>query len=159
MSEGEFLENLGRWYRQMFAVAVCSLGNPADAEDAVQDTALNAYRNYSGFRGESSIPTWMFRILRNVIHDIYRKRGGVTFVGLEDLEWLPGNSFSPEKRAIVMQAVSKLPEKQRETLFLWLAGLSHGEIAEALRVEDGTARSNLYRANQKVREFFTGKGY
>ena len=50
------------------------LGNPLDAEDAVQDTFLKVQRSISSFRGQSSFVTWTFRILVNTCHDARRKR-------------------------------------------------------------------------------------
>ena len=50
------------------------LGNPLDAEDAVQETFLKIQRSISGFRGQSSFVTWTFRILVNTCHDARRKR-------------------------------------------------------------------------------------
>ena len=158
MSEEEFAKNLDQWHRRLFAFAVFRLGNPTDAEDAVQETAFKAFRHCRDFRAESSFATWIFEILRNVIRDVYRKRGRMTFVGLEGLEWLPGGSFSPEERARVLQAVSRLREKQRETLFLWLAGLDCCEIADLHGVPHGTVRAQVSRVNKKVRELLAGEG-
>jgi len=50
------------------------LGNPLDAEDAVQDTFLKVQRSINSFRGQSSFVTWTFRILVNTCHDARRKR-------------------------------------------------------------------------------------
>src|SRR5882757_2451852 len=50
------------------------LGNPLDAEDAVQDTFMKVQRSIGSFRGQSSFVTWTFRILVNTCHDARRSR-------------------------------------------------------------------------------------
>ncbi|MBV8515285.1 MAG: RNA polymerase sigma factor, partial [Acidobacteria bacterium] len=70
-----------RAYEQLFAqqgtrmknLARNLLGNPLDAEDAVQETFLKIQRSIAGFRGQSSFVTWTFRILVNTCHDARRK--------------------------------------------------------------------------------------
>ena len=60
------------------------LGNPLDAEDAVQDTFLKIQRSIESFRGQSSFVTWTFRILVNTCHDARRKRTRKKEVASED---------------------------------------------------------------------------
>jgi len=59
----------------LYRYAVPRVGNPADAEDLVQETFLSALESYSEFRGDSSVRTWLFTILRRKIIDYYRKKG------------------------------------------------------------------------------------
>src|SRR5262245_14966429 len=59
---------------RMKSVAYQLLRNRSDAEDAVQEAFLKAYRSVDGFRGQSSFSTWVYRILVNACHDIRRKR-------------------------------------------------------------------------------------
>jgi RNA polymerase sigma factor (sigma-70 family) len=72
------------------------LGNPLDAEDAVQDTFLKVQRSIGSFRGQSSFVTWTFRILVNTCHDARRKRVRKKEVANEDET---GESLLPELRA------------------------------------------------------------
>ncbi len=66
------------------------LGNPLDAEDAVQDTFLKVQRSIGSFRGQSSFVTWTFRILVNTCHDARRKRNRKKEVANEDLGEIAG---------------------------------------------------------------------
>ena len=58
---------------RMKSVAMNLLGSAADAEDAVQEAFLKVYRSAAGFRGGSSVSTWIYRILVNTCYDLMRK--------------------------------------------------------------------------------------
>src|SRR5579871_2561709 len=71
------------------------LGNPVDAEDAVQETFLKVQRSIAGFRGQSSFVTWTYRILINTCYDARRSRMRKKEVANDDSE----DSPTPEPRA------------------------------------------------------------
>src|SRR5439155_1012778 len=70
-----FFEELYRSHgARMKSVAYNILGNPSDAEDAVQEAFLRAYRGIAAFKGTAQGSTWMYRILVNACHDMGRQR-------------------------------------------------------------------------------------
>src|SRR3954462_11983210 len=77
---------------RLFSLACRMLGNPADAEDLLQDIFLAAHRKLDSFRGEAALGTWLYRLATNQILDHVRSRAGragqVTD-GLEDATVLP----------------------------------------------------------------------
>ena len=80
---------------RMKNVARNLLGNPVDAEDAVQETFLKVQRSIAGFRGQSSFVTWTYRILINTCYDARRSRVRKKEVANDDSEESP----RPEPRA------------------------------------------------------------
>jgi RNA polymerase sigma-70 factor (ECF subfamily) len=153
-----------------YTLAFWLLRSRSDAEDAVQDAYLRAYRGFSNFQGEDMRP-WLLKIVRNVA---YRKLGDnkrasnvIAFeVAVSDratdptaLEMADG-SPSPEdvavqacETAIVKRALGELAPAHREVLVLReIEAMSYREIAELTGVPIGTVMSRLNRARGELRK-------
>lgn len=135
---------------RVYAVALRLTGNPADAEDALQDTFLNAYRGVGRFGGRARVSTWLYRIAANASFDVIARRRTrdrpLDDAGHEPAA--PGDPFaqSAERRALE-QALAALPDEFREAVVLCdIAGLGAGEAAELLGVPAGTVKSRVFRA-------------
>lgn len=142
-------------------------GSPADAEELVQETFLNAYRAWKGFEGRSKVSTWLFTIARHACQRMHRRRAGEP-AHIEPLEeLLPGpeesvmdlGAVSPfdeqlarEARSTVERALGELPVEFRLPLVLVdIAELSIGETAEVLGLKENTVKTRLHRARLKLR--------
>lgn len=159
-----FEDIVRRFEKQLYNVSLRMLGNPQDAADAVQETFLKAYTALPGFRGESKLSVWLYRIARNVCVDALRKRRetvSLTNVDEEgkELEWeIPDNRYDPAalvERADLHQAVRAaidcLPADQKQALILREFGeLSYEEIGETLSLDIGTVKSRIFRARKKL---------
>jgi RNA polymerase sigma-70 factor (ECF subfamily) len=129
------------------------------ADDISQDVFLRAYRKIGSFRGESSIRTWLFTITRNISVN-YRRTAFIRKVilvgGIIHKETAP----SAEKEALeqflsdeLWKIVMSLPIKFREVIVLNAKyELSQKEIAQLLGLSEGTVKSRLSRARQKLSE-------
>src|SRR5579863_1442423 len=101
------------------------LGNPLDAEDAVQETFLKIQRSIAGFRGQSSFVTWTFRILVNTCHDLRRSRLRRKNRANEDVDALPPRmelrapGSHPSLRMALERALAKLTAHQRDVFLLY----------------------------------------
>ena len=100
------------------------LGNPIDAEDAVQETFLKVHRSIGGFRGQSSFFTWTYRILMNTCYDARRSRLRKKEVANEDSEETPGREprapgAHPTLRMALERALAKLTQHQRDVFLLY----------------------------------------
>ena len=135
------------------------LGNPLDAEDAVQETFLKIQRSIGGFRGQSSFVTWTFRILVNTCHDARRKRTRKKEVAHEDLAVgdtppveprAPGSH--PSLKMALERALAELTRHQREVFLLYeVEGFRHAEIAETLEITEAASKNTLFQAKKNLR--------
>jgi RNA polymerase sigma-70 factor (ECF subfamily) len=132
-------------------------GDGAAAEDVAQEAFARAHRALASFRGESSLPTWFYRILVNEAQRHRRWRwvrerfGGP--MPDEPGDPRPAVPGDPALRNRVAQAISELPRGQREAFVLvHLEGFSLREAAEATGRATGTIKSHLHRAVRALRQ-------
>lgn len=163
-----FDELVKLYQKRVVNIAYSLLSDREDALDAAQEVFIKVYKNISGFRGDSSVSTWIFRITQNVCRDFLRKRKAV-FLSLDnDNEDEPGieiadESDSPEqvserneRTAALRAAIAQLEENQRTVLTLFdIQGMSYEEIACIVRCPVGTVKSRLYRARESLRKILT----
>ncbi|HEV2296172.1 MAG TPA: RNA polymerase sigma factor [Tepidisphaeraceae bacterium] len=150
---------LERHGHYLFGVAHALVGNAADAEDLVQETLVGVLG--SRFRGESSVRTWLVRILTNQAGMLRRKpwrRAG--HAGLDETPSPAGPATSAggaDARLDLATMLAALSLEHRQVLVLReLEGLSYEEIAEALHLPRGTVESRLFRAREDLRKKFKG---
>ncbi|MBR1820008.1 MAG: sigma-70 family RNA polymerase sigma factor [Clostridia bacterium] len=150
--------------RRMYAVALRMCGNPEDAQDCMQEAMLRVYRAISGFKGESSFSTWVYRITVNTCLDELRKRKNrpnTSLDGLVDAGWAPADEGeTPEKHAVRGEVrkslkgfIQELPEDMRAAIVLRdIQGYTYDEIATMLDTNVGTIKSRISRGREKLRE-------
>jgi RNA polymerase sigma-70 factor (ECF subfamily) len=144
------------------------LGNVADAEDAVQDAVLSAYKHLDQFRGQAQMSTWLVAIVSNCARMQLRRRPRQIHVSLNDQfgdeqgytlsERLVHFGPSPEEEyrkaelhEHLMQFVEELsPPLRRAFQLRDLDGLTTGEAAHILGVVDGTVKAQISRARAKL---------
>jgi RNA polymerase sigma-70 factor (ECF subfamily) len=130
------------------------------ANDISQEVFLKAYKSISKYRGNATLKTWLLTITRNTAFSWRRSSFWRRFAPLGDDRQGAGQAMSAEKEAISNQYVSRiwelimeLPDKHREVLVLEIQqGLSTAETALLLGVAEGTVKSRLSRARDKVRK-------
>ena len=134
------------------------LGNPIDAEDAVQETFLKVHRSIGGFRGQSSFFTWTYRILMNTCYDARRSRLRKKEVANEDSEETPGREprapgAHPTLRMALERALAKLTQHQRDVFLLYeVEGFRHAEIAGMLEMTETASKNTLFQAKKSLRQ-------
>ena len=165
-------ENQGRIYNLTLRMT----GNPEDAAELTQEAFLNAWRGLARFQGESAFSTWLYRLASNVCIDFLRRekrRRGVSMtVSLDDegeasrQAELPDWRYSPERRSeqrelreALEEGLAALTDEHRKVLVLReIHGLSYGEIAAALDLEEGTVKSRIARARLALRKYLVSTG-
>jgi len=170
--EQEALVHLDALYR----VALRLTGNPADADDLVQETMLKAYRAWDQYEKGTNAKGWLLTILRNSFINEYRRRTRhpetvdvdtiepfAVFGDVQDDD-PQGAFFDRIVDDEVLKAIDELPEAFRETLVLSdVEGLSYQEIGKILGVPVGTVKSRLFRARQalqgKLYQYAVSMGY
>lgn len=129
------------------------------AEDAAQETFIQAWIKLSSYRQKSSLRNWLYRIAVNTAIDMLRKEkrilpGEIEDLNLTDSEPGPEALFaSSERTEVVQDAVLTLPDASRTVLVLReFEGLSYQEIADALEIPVGTVMSRLNYARKILKE-------
>jgi RNA polymerase sigma-70 factor (ECF subfamily) len=133
------------------------LGNPIDAEDAVQETFLKVQRSIASFRGQSSFVTWTYRILINTCYDARRSRLRKKEVANDDSEETPRHEprapgAHPVLRIALERALAKLTQHQRDVFLLYeVEGFRHAEIAGMLEMSETASKNTLFQAKKNLR--------
>jgi RNA polymerase sigma factor (sigma-70 family) len=144
--------NLARWLA----------GEPADAEDVVQEAYLRALRGFGTFHG-GDVRCWVLTIVRNTCYTwLRRNRGPQAMASLDDEAAGEVESTDPRpdaallrhaEAAMVREAIEQLPPEFREAIVLReLEGLSYKQIAEVTHLPMGTVMSRLARARQRLQQ-------
>lgn len=141
---------------RLLALALHLCGNPADAEDALQQAFLSAMRRADTFDPARRLEPWLAGFLANSAHNTRRHAQRRRTEALPDVESEDGGPVAAAERSELVTAlrtrVDDLPSEQRQVLLLQLQhGLSPAEIAEVLGVAPGTVRMRLHRGLQGLR--------
>jgi len=148
-----------RHNRTLFRTARAILRNDAEAEEAVQDGYLKAFRAMGEFRGDSKISTWLVRIVAN--EALMRRRKLARGAEVVDLNMdFPSDNESPDQaaargevRKLLESRIDALPDAYRAVFMLRaLEEFSVEETAEALDVPQATVRTRFFRARSLLRE-------
>jgi RNA polymerase sigma-70 factor, ECF subfamily len=149
----------------LYTLARYLLHNAADADDAVQECYLRAFRHFEALRGPAIKP-WLMAILRNVCRAEFLRRSGVVAAGVgtemseEALPLWHEAQGTPETEVLrqwdaqtIRRLVAALPEPFREVIVLReINDLSYRDIAEVVAAPVGTVMSRLARARALLRE-------
>lgn len=149
-----FEELVRRHQASVYRLALRILGSSADAQDAVQETFVRAWRALPHFRRDSTISTWLYRIAtRRALHTIASRRSTQTLDEVE-LEAGPDPAHAAERRErlrAVTQAIANLPPEQRAALALReFEGLSYQEVADILGASVPAIKTRIRRARLTV---------
>jgi RNA polymerase sigma-70 factor (ECF subfamily) len=138
---------------------VASIGARHDVEEIVQDTFVRAFASLDGFRGESSLRTWLFTIARRLVLDrrrSVRRRGEQVEVQESDAatEYDSLDSVvADETQLRLRSALEKLSPTQREVFVLRVSeGMSYREIADTVGTTEGAARVHYHNAMRTIKE-------
>jgi RNA polymerase sigma-70 factor (ECF subfamily) len=157
--------------RMLYRLARAILKDDAEAEDAVQEAYLAAYRNIAGFRGGARLSTWLARIVINEAYGRLRKQKQSAIVvpfeagdraaprteeetmADETTEQPEAGAMRAELRRLLERKIDALPEQFRTVFILReVEELSVEEAAECLNVPPGTVRTRAFRARAMLRE-------
>ena len=162
-----------RFKDMVYRIALYTIRDGAEAEEAVQDTFVDLLRALPSYRiqGPAQFETWLYRVTVNRCRSRMRRKPipSAEWEDVEEqLEQLPDEQadHDPEDTALrqeralaLWQAIDRLSESQRMVVMLrYEQGLSYRQIAEVLDVNEGTVRSRLYYAHQKLKERMIRQG-
>lgn len=145
-----------RYNQRLYRAARAILQNDADAEDAVQQAYLNAYRNLGQFEGRSQFSTWLTRIVvyqalaqrrRNRTTRFESGDAQLATVAVADVPNPERHAYVGELSTLLESAVAALPDRYRAVFMLReIDGLNTADTARRLRVTEGTVKARLHRA-------------
>lgn len=147
-------------YRQMLRVC----GNQADAEDVLMEALLKAYRSLGKLREATAFRAWLSQIARRLCWQLREREALAPLLQLSAMESagteLPSEDEPPdvevarrEMKAMLWQAIGKLPEEAREIYILRdIEEMSGEDVARKLGISLAAMKSRLHRARQAVRE-------
>lgn len=166
-----FRDLVSQFNGAIFNTASGILQNMEDAEDITQEVFMEVFRSVEGFKGQSKLSTWIYRITVSKSLEMIRKRNRKKRFGLmKSLEEIrvepvpeltafyhPGVRLeNKEHAAILFKSINKLPEKQKAAFILHkMEDLSYSEIAEVMNMSLSSIESLLFRARQNLRIYLS----
>jgi RNA polymerase sigma factor (sigma-70 family) len=148
------------YYKAMFNTAIRIVNNSAQAEDIMQESFLEAFRQIDTYRGESSFGTWLKKIVINKSIDEVRKAKDTISIDEIDVEVIDQNDDENYIQVLstrleeIRKAIHALPDSYRIILSLYLLeGYDHEEIAQILDISYNLSRTRYSRARKKLLEY------
>jgi RNA polymerase sigma-70 factor (ECF subfamily) len=135
-----------------------------DADDALQNTFINAWKNIGGFRNESALYTWLYAIATNEALALINKRKRNASVSLDDIGSYLANSIEgstwfdgDEAQVKLRNAILKLPDKQRIVFNLkYFDEMTYEDMSSVLKTSEGALKASYHHAVKKIENFLGG---
>ncbi len=134
----------------VYGLCLRMTANPSLAEDCVQQTYLQAWRNLHNFRGDAALSTWLHRIAVNEVRGNFRREARFDETDLD--EDLTGAIADHETSMDLERAISTLPDRARAVFVLiGVYGYPHEEVAAMLDMAVGTSKAHYHHARRRLR--------
>src|SRR3954451_20991488 len=150
-----------RYHQSLYRFCLAIVGNPEDAQDALQNTMVKVLRALPGEERRIDLKPWLYRIARNESIDLLRRRRETSQLDVEQVApgyGLAEDAATRERLRRLVADLRELPERQREVLVMReMSGLDFDEIAVALDTSGAVARQTLYEARQSLRQMDEGR--
>lgn len=136
-----------------------------NADDVLQNTLIKVFQNIAGFRGESSLKSWVYSIAHRESLQLLRKNKRQATTRSEEIDERPelySDPYFKGERAhwLLLEAVAALPERQKQVFELkYFEDLKYSEIAEILELSEGGLKSSYHHAVKKIKEFIQSNSF
>ncbi|WP_424004125.1 RNA polymerase sigma factor [Maribacter sp. IgM3_T14_3] len=131
-----------------------TVGNDALAKDLAQETFIKVWQNLDGFRNESGLSTWIYRICVNTcLAEIRRERKKDKNLEIDNLQVSASNDYSAEKEDMLVQlykCIDKLSSINKAIILLELEGLPQLEISDIMGIKHEAIRTRIHRIKQQL---------
>jgi RNA polymerase sigma factor (sigma-70 family) len=164
--EPAFKELVSNYQDRVYYSVLNILQNASDAEDTTQETFIQVYESISGFKEESSLATWIYRIaIRKALEKIRKQKNRQRLHSIVPW-WMPSEEKSidaaylnpgihnenKEKATLIFKAISELPNNQRVAFTLIrVQGMKHEEASEMMQLSIKAIESLLSRAKENLK--------
>lgn len=146
-----------RHERFVYAICFRYFGNPADAEDAAQDTFIAVMRRASSYRGTARFSTWLYRVAVNACNDIARRRARRPRADEADVDALadlaaPDDPLAARELSLELgAALAQLDPVTRDAIVLHdVQGLPYADVGARLDLPVGTVKSRIHRGHARL---------
>lgn len=152
MNEEEFAEAVKKYSGEFYRYASALTKNAIDAQDAVSEAVLKAYEHRNFLRDKTKFKMWMMKILINTVRTMLKRQE--RFVPVENVYGEEEPVTEEENLSDrLWEAVLELEQEYREVALLYYyADFSIKEISGLLWISEGTVKSRLSRARERLRE-------
>ncbi|MDQ0715797.1 RNA polymerase sigma-70 factor (sigma-E family) [Streptomyces luteogriseus] len=155
LTEAEFTAYVQERRASLYATAYHLTGDRFEAEDLLQSALFSTYRAWDRISDKAAVGGYLRRTMTNLHISAWRRRK-LNEYPTEELPETPGDTDAmrgTELRAVLWQALARLPELQRTMLVLrYYEGRTDPEIAEILDISVGTVKSSIWRSLRRLRE-------
>lgn len=161
MKEREFQTIYEEYYETVYMTVHNVLKERTLVHDGIQETFIKIYRHLEKIKGLENKKAWIVTISKNTALDLYRKQKKRNEYNVEDVyirneegngSHIEENHEIEEENRWFMEKMKKLKKEDREIIELkYFQGLSEKEIAKAMDIKEGTVKSRLYRAKEKLK--------
>ena len=147
---------LPEFQNKVFRLAYAMLGDAALAEDVAQEVFVRAWKGLPGFRGQSSVSTWIYAITRNACLTALKAAGMKKESSLEErgvarAAERAGRTPSTHAAIDIARFLEQLPDKHQQALRLYyLEEKSYGEVSRLMGWPMGTVKTTLHRARKEL---------
>lgn len=150
--EEEFIELVQKNSGLIHKVCNFYIQNPEDKEDLFQEIVLQLWKAFPGYRGESKLSTWIYRIALNTTITMRRKKSKLNlFQKIEHDEFPYTTDYElEEKRKLLYRVINQLNNLEKSMMFLHLEGYNYDEIAEITGLTKTNVSTKLSRIKEKV---------
>jgi len=159
--ERAFATIFQRYHQSLYRFCLAIVGNPHDAQEALQNTMIKVLRALPGEERQIDLKPWLYRIAHNESIDLLRRRRESTELDVEQIApgyGLAEDAAARERLRRLLADMKELPDRQREVLVMReMAGLNFEEIGSALDTSGAVARQTLYEARQSLRQMEEGR--
>ncbi|MEX2107273.1 MAG: sigma-70 family RNA polymerase sigma factor [Solirubrobacterales bacterium] len=150
-----------RYHQDLYRFCLAMIGNPQDAQDALQNTMVKVLRALPGEERQIKLKPWLYRIARNEAVETLRRRRDTTELEPDAVRAsteIPQAVEDRERLRVLFVDLEQLPDRQRAALVMReLAGLDFAQIGEAFGSSAGVARQTLYEARLSLRQMEEGR--
>lgn len=155
--ERAFDQLVDRHAQRVFAICLRYFGDPADAEDAMQETFVAVLRRVSTYGGHAAFSTWLYRVATNACHDLARRRARRPRTASADVEALadiPEDTDALANRELGLElerALALLDAPTRAAILLHdVQGVPYADIGARLGLPVGTVKSRIHRGHARL---------
>ena len=159
-----FRQLVARYSRPLYSHIRNIVTDHDDADDVLQNTFIKVFRSLSGFKGESKLYSWMYRIATNEAITFINKRARKSGISSEEvqqraIENLQADEYfeGDELQLQLHKAVAQLPEKQQLVFKMkYFEDMKYEDISEALGTSVGALKASYHHAVRKIEDYING---